>query len=159
MAKLQDNTGTSGYFDSYFIYSNNSVIAYATGQNFGTDANVRLSYTGTSVVLKIDTNRDGIDIDVCRNVRVSNCTINSPEDDALCLKSSYALGPGRGTENVTITNCIVSGFAEGMIAASQKCVESPCRLARASYSTFPMRALSPKRTRSGRTVLKCRRAR
>ncbi len=63
--------------------------------------------------LKIDTNRDGIDIDVCRNVRISNCTINSPEDDALCLKSSYALGPGRGTENVTITNCIVSGFAEG----------------------------------------------
>lgn len=63
--------------------------------------------------LKIDTNRDGIDIDVCRNVRISNCTINSPEDDALCLKSSYALGPGRATENVTITNCIVSGFAEG----------------------------------------------
>lgn len=63
--------------------------------------------------LKIDTNRDGIDIDVCRNVRISNCTINSPEDDALCLKSSYALGAGRGTENVTIINCIVSGFAEG----------------------------------------------
>ena len=65
--------------------------------------------------LKIDTNRDGIDIDVCRNVRVSNCTINSPEDDALCLKSSFALGPGRGTENVTITNCIVSGFTEGTL--------------------------------------------
>jgi hypothetical protein len=28
--------------------------------------------------LKIDTNRDGMDIDCCRNVRVSNCTVNSP---------------------------------------------------------------------------------
>ena len=28
--------------------------------------------------LKIDTNRDGMDIDCCRNVRISNCTVNSP---------------------------------------------------------------------------------
>jgi polygalacturonase len=28
--------------------------------------------------LAIDTNRDGIDIDCCRNVRVANCSINSP---------------------------------------------------------------------------------
>ena len=28
--------------------------------------------------LMIDTNRDGIDIDCCRNVRVSNCSVNSP---------------------------------------------------------------------------------
>ena len=35
----------------------------------------------------VDTNRDGFDIDCCRNVRVSDCTINSPRDDGLCLKS------------------------------------------------------------------------
>ncbi|MEO5910415.1 MAG: glycoside hydrolase family 28 protein [Pelobium sp.] len=63
--------------------------------------------------LKIDTNRDGIDIDACRNVRISNCFINSPWDDALCLKSSYALGYARSTENVTITNCQVSGYDRG----------------------------------------------
>ncbi|HKV38316.1 MAG TPA: glycoside hydrolase family 28 protein, partial [Blastocatellia bacterium] len=63
--------------------------------------------------LKIDTNRDGIDIDCCRNVRVSNCGINSPIDDGLCLKSSYPLGFPRATENVTITNCQVSGYDEG----------------------------------------------
>ncbi|HEX6184678.1 MAG TPA: glycoside hydrolase family 28 protein [Pyrinomonadaceae bacterium] len=63
--------------------------------------------------LKIDTNRDGIDIDACRHVRVSNCTINSPFDDGICLKSSYALGFARATENVTITNCQVSGYDEG----------------------------------------------
>jgi polygalacturonase len=41
--------------------------------------------------LKIDTNRDGINIDCCRNVRVVNCCVNSPWDDAICPKSSFAL--------------------------------------------------------------------
>jgi len=59
--------------------------------------------------LKIDTNRDGMDIDCCRNVRVSNCSVNSPWDDGICLKSSYGLGAARATEDVTITNCFVSG--------------------------------------------------
>jgi len=62
--------------------------------------------------LKIDTNRDGVDIDCCRNVRVSNCTVNSPYDDAICPKSSFALGEPRPTENVTITNCYVTGGYE-----------------------------------------------
>ena len=63
--------------------------------------------------VKIDTNRDGIDIDACKNVRISNCTINSPFDDGICPKSSFALGYARATENVTITNCQVSGYDEG----------------------------------------------
>lgn len=63
--------------------------------------------------LKIDTNRDGIDIDCCKNVRISNCSVNSPWDDGICLKSSFALGYARPTENVTITNCSVSGFDRG----------------------------------------------
>ena len=66
--------------------------------------------------LKIDTNRDGMDIDCCRNVRVSNCSVNSPWDDAICLKSSYALGYARATEMVTVTNCMVSGsYEEGAL--------------------------------------------
>lgn len=59
-----------------------------------------------------DTNRDGFDIDCCRNVRVSNCTVNSPYDDAICPKSSYALGEARITENVTVANCFVTGNYE-----------------------------------------------
>ena len=59
--------------------------------------------------LCVDTDRDGFDIDCCRNVRVSNCTVNSPWDDAICPKSSYALGYARPTENVTIANCYVTG--------------------------------------------------
>ncbi|MBE7172090.1 MAG: glycoside hydrolase family 28 protein [Williamsia sp.] len=63
--------------------------------------------------LKMDTNRDGMDIDCCRHVRISNCSVNAPNDDAICLKSSYALGEARATQNVTITNCQVSGYDLG----------------------------------------------
>ncbi|HVS71846.1 MAG TPA: glycosyl hydrolase family 28-related protein [Phycisphaerae bacterium] len=63
----------------------------------------------------IDTNRDGMDIDCCRNVMVSNCRINSPQDDGLCPKSTFALGENRITENMVITNCEVSGFQEGTL--------------------------------------------
>ncbi len=65
--------------------------------------------------LKIDTNRDGIDLDGCRNVRVSNASINSPNDDALVLKGSHALGYARSSENITITNSFVSGYDIGSL--------------------------------------------
>jgi polygalacturonase len=66
--------------------------------------------------VKIDTNRDGIDFDCCRNVHVSNCTVNSPWDDGLCPKSSFALGYARATENLTITNCYLTGnYQEGTV--------------------------------------------
>ncbi len=59
--------------------------------------------------LLIDSNRDGVNIDCCRNVRVSGCRVNTPYDDGICLKSSYALGEARATENVTISDCYVTG--------------------------------------------------
>ena len=65
--------------------------------------------------LKIDTNRDGIDIDCCKNVKVSNSHINTPNDNGISLKSTYALGFTRDIENITISNCILSGFAEGTL--------------------------------------------
>ncbi|MGB3005548.1 MAG: glycosyl hydrolase family 28-related protein [Chitinophagaceae bacterium] len=75
--------------------------------------------TGCNLVsfnnLTIDTNRDGIDIDCCTNVIVSNCRVNSPIDDAICPKSSYALGRTIVTENMTITNCQVSAYRLGTL--------------------------------------------
>jgi polygalacturonase len=65
--------------------------------------------------MTMDTDRDGIDIDCCRNTMVSNCRINSPGDDGLCPKSSFALGKNVITENLTIVNCQVSGFEEGTL--------------------------------------------
>ncbi len=63
--------------------------------------------------VKVDTNRDGFDIDACRHVRISNCSVNAPGDDAIVLKSSYALGFARACEDITITNCSVTGFDAG----------------------------------------------
>ena len=65
--------------------------------------------------LRVDTDRDGFDIDACKNVAISNCIINSPTDDGLCLKSSFGLGYARATENVTITNCQIYGYDEGTV--------------------------------------------
>jgi len=65
--------------------------------------------------VRADADRDAFDIDCCRNVHISNCTINSPTDDGLCLKSSFALGYARATENVTITNCQIFGYDHGSL--------------------------------------------
>jgi len=65
--------------------------------------------------VRADADRDAFDIDCCKNVRVSNCNINSPTDDGLCLKSSFGLGYARPTENVTITNCQVYGYDFGTL--------------------------------------------
>ncbi|MGO9012840.1 MAG: glycoside hydrolase family 28 protein [Bryobacteraceae bacterium] len=63
----------------------------------------------------IDTNRDGIDVDSCRNVRISNLSVNSPNDDAIVIKGTHTLGFARATENVTIVNCLVSGYDIGTL--------------------------------------------
>ena len=60
----------------------------------------------------VDTNRDGFDIDCCRDVRVVGCTVNSPYDDGICPKSSFARGYARATENVLIERCLVTGGYE-----------------------------------------------
>jgi len=65
--------------------------------------------------VRADADRDGFDIDCCKNVVISNCIINSPTDDGLCLKSSFALGYARPTENITITNCQVYGYDHGTL--------------------------------------------
>jgi len=63
----------------------------------------------------VETQRDGFDIDACRHVRIANCAVNTPNDDAIVLKSSFALGFARPTENVAITGCQVSGFDPGTL--------------------------------------------
>ena len=75
--------------------------------------------------LMVDTDRDGFDIDCCKNVRVSNCTVNSPWDDGICPKSSFALGYARVTENVTISDCFVTGsyIIGSMIDGSYKLLD------------------------------------
>jgi len=50
---------------------------------------------------------DGIDPDSCRNVRISNCHIES-RDDAIVPKASFSLGERRACENITVTNCYLA---------------------------------------------------
>ena len=68
---------------------------------------------GTIDNVVIDTNRDGIDIDCCKYFTVSNTKVNTPNDDAIVLKSSYALKQPVFCEHILITNCMVTGFKLG----------------------------------------------
>lgn len=70
---------------------------------------------GTVDNVIIDTNRDGFDIDCCKYLTVSNCKINTPHDDGLVLKSSYALKRPVITEHIAISNCIITGYKLGSL--------------------------------------------
>ncbi|MDO9614571.1 MAG: glycosyl hydrolase family 28 protein, partial [Bacteroidota bacterium] len=55
-------------------------------------------------------NNDGLDISDSKNVRITNCFINS-SDDAICLKSE---NPNSMCENVFIDSCTVRSSASGL---------------------------------------------
>jgi len=59
--------------------------------------------TGITVKSLVNHNNDGIDIDSCRRVVISDCNINSG-DDAIVLKSTSA----RVCRDVAVSNCILS---------------------------------------------------
>ena len=84
------------------IYRGGHFAIILTGCDLGTIDNVT-----------IDTNRDGIDIDCCKFFTVSNTKVNSPSDDAIVLKSSYALKKPVLCEHILISNCIVTGYKLG----------------------------------------------
>jgi polygalacturonase len=50
----------------------------------------------------VNGNNDGIDIDSCHRVIISNCNVDS-QDDAIVLKSTSA----RSCRNVTVSNCVL----------------------------------------------------
>lgn len=61
----------------------------------------------------VDTNRDGVDIDCCKNLVIKNSVVNTSHDDGIVLKSSYALKAVVPCENVTVKNCTVTGYKCG----------------------------------------------
>ena len=64
-------------------------------------------YVNIEGVSILNAHCDGIDPDACRNVRISNCHIES-WDDAIVPKASFSLGERRSSENITVTNCFLS---------------------------------------------------
>jgi hypothetical protein len=69
------------------------------------------AYVSTS--LKYGVWADGIDPDGCKDVRISNCTIETG-DDALVFYSSSSYGPARACENITVTNCRLSSASSAL---------------------------------------------
>ena len=88
---------------------------------------------------------DGIDPDGCRDVRISNCTVETG-DDALVFYSMDWFGPARPCENITVTNCRLSSassavkFCDGNIAGIRNVVIDNCVITRSnrgvSFMTF-----------------------
>lgn len=58
-------------------------------------------------------NADGIDIDGCRDVMISDCHIETG-DDAIVLKSTLSKGKSQPCENVTVTNCVLTSTSTAL---------------------------------------------
>jgi len=65
--------------------------------------------SGVTVRSRVNGNNDGINIDCCSNVRISDCDIWSG-DDAIVLKSTAA----RPCRNVVVSNCVLSSICNGL---------------------------------------------
>jgi len=74
---------------------------------------------------------DGIDPDGCKDVRISNSTIETG-DDAIVFYSSNAWGPALACENITVTNCRLSSassalkFCDGNMVSIRKVAVDNC---------------------------------
>lgn len=95
--------------------------------------------TGINVYNHANRNNDGIDIDGCRRFMLSNSVFDT-DDDAIVLKSTGAAA----TEDVVITNCIVSSFCNAIKAGTEStggfknisisnCIVKPSRHERPIY--------------------------
>jgi polygalacturonase len=69
----------------------------------------RVRIRSVAVTNHVNHNNDGLDLDGCRDVVVSDCFIDS-EDDAICLKSTC----DRMCENITVTNCVLRSYCSAI---------------------------------------------
>lgn len=68
-----------------------------------------LEIKGINVYNHCNYNNDGIDIDGCKDVVVSECMVDS-DDDGICLKSTSP----KPCENVVVTNCVVKSHCNAL---------------------------------------------
>ncbi len=59
-------------------------------------------------------NADGIDLDRCRDVRISDCDIRCP-DDAISLKTCEEFPDHGPCENITVTNCVLETRSSALV--------------------------------------------
>lgn len=64
-------------------------------------SHIRIS--GVTIQSRVNENNDGIDIDSCQDVRISDCSIDTG-DDSICLKTTTS----RPCRNIVVSNCVIS---------------------------------------------------
>jgi hypothetical protein len=69
-------------------------------------------------------NNDGIDLDRCRNVRISDCHIVCG-DDCICLKTCLETAEFGPCENITVTGCTLESTSSALILGAE--CRSPIR--------------------------------
>ena len=81
----------------------------------------RVHVRGVSIYSDLEkgVNADGIDIVSCRNVTISDSIIETA-DDAIVLKAIARDGqPARPTENVTVTNCVLTSSSTALMIGTE----------------------------------------
>jgi len=75
----------------------------------------RLAIDGVYIFtsLKYGVWADGIDPDGCKDLRISNCTIETG-DDSIVFYSTNGWGPALPCENITVTNCRLTSASSGL---------------------------------------------
>lgn len=74
---------------------------------------VRIRHCVIQSSLEAGVNADGIDVDGCRHVIISDCTI-ATGDDAIVLKSTLTNGRYEDCANVTVTNCVLTSTSSAL---------------------------------------------
>jgi polygalacturonase len=98
--------------------------------------------------LRIDTNRDGMDIDCCQNVRVSNCSVNSPGrrhlPEELATRSAM---PGRRetSQSPTVSLPVPTSSVRCSTAPGRNSHPKSAYGARAASSSEPSRTADSRR--------------
>jgi polygalacturonase len=83
-------------------------------------------------------NTDGIDINMCSNVLISNCDIFT-SDDAIVLKSRHPDYYGKICENITVTNCILTAISNSFKIGT----ETMCDFRNIVFSNSVIKAARP----------------
>lgn len=107
-------------FTVFFIHCQDVTLRDATFSDAGLWC-IRLTGVDRALIhgVRVDTdlkypNADGIDLDRCRQVRISDCEISSG-DDAISLKTCEEFPEYGPTEDIVITNCTLRSTSSAIV--------------------------------------------
>ena len=75
----------------------------------------RVNIDGVYIYSELESgvNADGIDVDGCKNVMISDCRIETA-DDAIVLKTTNTNNHSESCENITVTNCVLTSTSSAL---------------------------------------------